>query len=166
MKKRGWVFLLLGGLAGGLLLTPAGAHVNDSFAHLWDDHIQPQVHRHYAIRCTPSNEGVIPYAGACFDNGTYTATTWRAASRRCGDLENGRLPTLSELEGLRTQDQFETDLGTSTQPYELSSEYAGFENGPGNQAYALEDDGGFMKVPFSQDAPFRCVRELTQRRYD
>lgn len=42
-SKRDVVMLLTGVVVAGILISPAGAHVGGTVAHLWGDHIKPKV---------------------------------------------------------------------------------------------------------------------------
>ena len=42
-SKNALSFVLGGAVVGALLLSPAGAHVNDSIRHLWNDHLERKV---------------------------------------------------------------------------------------------------------------------------
>lgn len=42
-KLRGAAVFVAGVLIGGLLISPAGAHVTTSFKHLWNEHIKPRL---------------------------------------------------------------------------------------------------------------------------
>jgi hypothetical protein len=49
MKARigRWSLAATGLLVGALLLSPVAAHVNNSFSHLWEDHIKPAADDRY-----------------------------------------------------------------------------------------------------------------------
>jgi hypothetical protein len=47
-RSRGWLALMLAGvLLGGLLLTPAGAHVTSDVGHLWRKHLRPLAKKNF-----------------------------------------------------------------------------------------------------------------------
>ena len=162
MKRRAWALLLLGGLAGGLLLTPAGAHVTDSVRHLWRDHIKSKADTRYAVGCYPDTS-YYPRAGVCLEGDDRPSEPWRDAVVTCdlADSAGRRLPTLNELDVLRQTTG--VTLGTNAEPYELTSEYAGHAEGPGHQVYVLQDDGDISTVSFAAGGPFRCVDERTNK---
>ena len=52
--RSGATWLIAIALLGGALLTPVGAHVNNRFGHLWQDHIKPKagwqlVHEEFSV---------------------------------------------------------------------------------------------------------------------
>jgi hypothetical protein len=64
MKGFGKMTLAVAGiLVGALLLNPVAAHVNDSFSHLWNDHIKPKADTRY-VKKTQS-----PWAAVEADGG-------------------------------------------------------------------------------------------------
>jgi hypothetical protein len=61
-RVSGWraiVLLIIGGVLGASLLTPAAAHISDSFTHLWNTHIKPKADHRYLLRPTGTQQSWV-----------------------------------------------------------------------------------------------------------
>ena len=106
------------------------------------------------LSCSPNT---IAYAGVCFESTSRPAQSYPGASKTCGDA-NGRLPTVSELQGFR-----QLNGVTLTAPGEMQSDmFSDVQQFGGEIGYFRVDDGGSVNtVAGSSTTAFRCVFERT-----
>jgi hypothetical protein len=64
-RSERWAFAAAGVVVGAMLLNPVAAHVNDSFRHLWGQHVKPKADNRY-VNHSESPWAVIRSGGSVF----------------------------------------------------------------------------------------------------
>ena len=154
---------LVGAVAAALVVAPVGADPGARTAAVTAKKVRKIARSVFNANSAKLRDkcpsGTLRYAGACFEQTSRAAASFDAASQACGNAGR-RLPTASELFGLRTRPGI-TLAGSGTGAEMTSNVFRDTTFG----FMVIEDGGdifGHQGSPFSGLLnPFRCVAPLT-----
>jgi hypothetical protein len=121
-RIRLWALVAAGVLAGTLLLTPVGAHINDSVSHVWGDHIKPKADQRY-VRLAKSpwarvaengdligGEGIAEVTAAPADDGEYTIEFDRKVDECAGTATSWTPDLIASIQQLESDKFIDVEL--------------------------------------------------------